>query len=304
MSNASKDYRQLLVAVDLGDLTERVVQRGVDLGRRVGAAVDVVNILEGIPGYLKYTVSPDDLRATEANSTCWSQERLTELKTRHPEVHATHTAHGSLAEEVRVLVTRINADLLMVGAHERWGMAVLFGDRSDEILHKAPCDVLVVKDETVGGGASSFAPYRHIIAAVDLGPEGAQVVERAARLAAVHEAQLTLVHVMDHFPVDRSNALIAPEDRDPLAFERDEVGRHLGELATVAGAANSRSEVLVSAGTASREIPAYAAANAVDLIVTGSHGRHGLGRLLGSTADGIRHRAHCDVLVVHVPVAA
>ena len=37
-----------------------------------------------------------------------------------------------------------------------------------------------------------------------------------------------------------------------------------------------------------------------DLIVIGSHGRHGLQLLLGSTANGVLHLAKCDVLAVRV----
>jgi len=37
-----------------------------------------------------------------------------------------------------------------------------------------------------------------------------------------------------------------------------------------------------------------------DLIVVGSHGRHGLALLLGSTANGVLHGAPCDVLAVRV----
>ena len=37
-----------------------------------------------------------------------------------------------------------------------------------------------------------------------------------------------------------------------------------------------------------------------DLIVVGSHGRHGLALLLGSTASGVLHGAPCDVLAVRV----
>lgn len=37
-----------------------------------------------------------------------------------------------------------------------------------------------------------------------------------------------------------------------------------------------------------------------DLIVIGSHGRHGLGRLLGSTANGVLQGAPCDVLAVRI----
>ena len=42
---------------------------------------------------------------------------------------------------------------------------------------------------------------------------------------------------------------------------------------------------------------------ACDLIVVGSHGRHGLALLLGSTANDVLHGAPCDVLAVHLKKA-
>ncbi len=39
---------------------------------------------------------------------------------------------------------------------------------------------------------------------------------------------------------------------------------------------------------------------AADLIICGSHGRHGLSLLLGSTANAILHGAKCDVLTVRL----
>ena len=38
----------------------------------------------------------------------------------------------------------------------------------------------------------------------------------------------------------------------------------------------------------------------IDLIIIGSHGRHGIRRLLGSTANGVLHHATCDVLAVRL----
>jgi len=39
-----------------------------------------------------------------------------------------------------------------------------------------------------------------------------------------------------------------------------------------------------------------------DLIVLGTHGRHGLGLMLGSTANAVLHGAPCNVLTVMVRV--
>lgn len=295
MNIRSKVYRHLLATVDLADATDVVVGRAADLGRRCEAEVDLANVLEGTPAFLYHAVSPHELNEILDRSTHWSREGLEALKERHPGIGGIHSARGILAEEIRDLIARLDADLLIVGAHDRRGFAVLFRDRSDEILHRAPCDALVVKQET------SARPYRHLLAAVDLGEEETRIVGHGARLADLLGAHLTLLHVIDHFPVDRSNAVIAPEDQDPLTFEREQTLCRLRDLAEAAGIGTCRQELVVSTSTASREIPAFAAANGVDLILVGSHGRHGLGRLLGSTADGIVHRAACDLLVVRQP---
>lgn len=53
-------------------------------------------------------------------------------------------------------------------------------------------------------------------------------------------------------------------------------------------------------GEPKQEIVRIAEQENVDLIVVGSHGRHGLALLLGSTANGVLHYAKCDVLAVRL----
>jgi universal stress protein A len=53
-------------------------------------------------------------------------------------------------------------------------------------------------------------------------------------------------------------------------------------------------------GVPKNEIVELANQQKVDLIVVGSHGRHGLGLLLGSTANNILHHAKCDVMAVRL----
>tara|TARA_B100000676_G_scaffold300388_1_gene346015 strand:- start:276 stop:587 length:312 start_codon:yes stop_codon:yes gene_type:complete len=57
-------------------------------------------------------------------------------------------------------------------------------------------------------------------------------------------------------------------------------------------------------GRAATEIHHFAEANAIDLIVMGTHGQHGLGLLLGSTANAVLHGIACDSLIVRVGDAA
>ena len=53
-------------------------------------------------------------------------------------------------------------------------------------------------------------------------------------------------------------------------------------------------------GVPGQEIVRIAEQEHIDLIVVGSHGRHGLALLLGSTANSVLHHAGCDVMAVRL----
>lgn len=64
-------------------------------------------------------------------------------------------------------------------------------------------------------------------------------------------------------------------------------------------------KVATRIGRPALEIKAYAGEIGADLVVIGTHGRHGVaGMLLGSTANGVLHGSPCDVLTVRVGDAA
>jgi len=53
-------------------------------------------------------------------------------------------------------------------------------------------------------------------------------------------------------------------------------------------------------GTPKYEISDFVKANQCDLVVMGSHGRHGMRLLLGSTANAVLHDMPCDILAVKI----
>ena len=69
---------------------------------------------------------------------------------------------------------------------------------------------------------------------------------------------------------------------------------------TVRTVRNRRESHSCSFGLPADEIKSEAEALNADLIVVGSHGRKGLGLLLGSTATGVLHGAKIDVLTVRI----
>jgi universal stress protein A len=140
--------------------------------------------------------------------------------------------------------------------------------------------------------------YRHILIAVDLSDESEQVVQRAEALQAGWRARLSLAHVVEYVPMAYSGDLALPDDFN-LEQELLQVARRrmeaLGQRLGV-----PQPDRHIALGGASREILRIARELDVDLIVVGSHGRHGIAALLGSTADHIMHRAHCDILAIRI----
>ncbi len=140
--------------------------------------------------------------------------------------------------------------------------------------------------------------YQHVLIAVDFTDGTDHVIEQALALATAFGARLSLVHVVEPVALGLSSETFIPQELDIDRRLIDAAGTQLGELAV-------RHELehagrFVEQGYIRREILRLAEEQQVDLIVVGSHGRSGVQRLLGSTANGVLHGAHCDVLAVRI----
>lgn len=145
--------------------------------------------------------------------------------------------------------------------------------------------------------------YQHILAAVDLSPESKQVLGRARAEADKHGARLSVVTVVKPLTQVYGGIDVAPLAGATISFEEqalDQARRLLAVLAPDYGIAEGDMHVVL--GSPAYAIRDLASQLGVDLIVIGTHGRHGLGLLLGSTANAVLHGVDRDVLVVRVRV--
>jgi len=143
-----------------------------------------------------------------------------------------------------------------------------------------------------------MANYRHIILAVDFSDDFDPVVAKAIEIQQRNESKLTLVHVVEYSGAIYTGEIPLPEDFDLDQRLMDQAKEQLTAMATRHQLMDHTE--LVEIGTPKREIVRVANELDSDLIVIGSHGRHGLQLLLGSTANGVLHLAPCDVLAVRV----
>ncbi len=142
-----------------------------------------------------------------------------------------------------------------------------------------------------------MSQYKHILVAIDLSDEADDVLDKAKSLAETYSAQLTLVHVVEPLSVAYGSDI--PLDLTTL---QDEITQQARErISRLAESIHiDKGEQHVVYGRPEREVHRIAEESDVDLIVVGSHGRHGLALILGSTSTSILHGACCDVLAVRV----
>ena len=141
--------------------------------------------------------------------------------------------------------------------------------------------------------------YQHILLTVDYSEHGTYVACKAKELAQQYQAKLSIIHVLDNIPMPDTQygtviPLDAKSDNDLLKVEKKKFNQLADALAI-----DKDCRWLVW-GTPKQEIIPVAERENVDLIVVGSHGRHGLALLLGSTADAVLHHAKCDVMAVRL----
>jgi len=141
--------------------------------------------------------------------------------------------------------------------------------------------------------------YQHILLAVDFSDHGKAVSQKAKQIAAQNQAQLSLLHVVDNLPItDATYGPIIPFDVDLTEELMASAKQRLSTLADDLEVAED--DQWLEIGSPKLEIVSMAEQHNVDLIVLGSHGRHGWALLLGSTANGVLHYAKCDVLAVRL----
>ncbi len=145
--------------------------------------------------------------------------------------------------------------------------------------------------------------YSHMLVAIDFSEATDLVVRRAIELARMLDARITLLHVVDYLPplgfaddFSPSPAVLIDED-DLIANGRRSLDETVVRLKLPADLSR-----VVLIGSPKQEIIRAASDHGADLIIIGSHGVHGLGRLLGTTASGVLNDAVCDVLAVRIGV--
>jgi len=142
--------------------------------------------------------------------------------------------------------------------------------------------------------------YKHILFATELNETKSYIEDKVAQLQQLTNAKVSVIHVVEPIPEVYYGGVygVVPnlDSTDTTKLLEEHAKEKLEPLAKRLNI--SAQNLHVPIGHISSEILAFAENEHVDLIITGSHGVHGLQLLLGSTSNAILHGAKCDVLAV------
>lgn len=139
---------KLLVAVDLSESTQTIVNKVEEITREIPARLWVLHNAEPAPHVVEFKVDPlaarENLARKFHNEHCQIQAIADRLRKAGREATAL-LVHGETVETILKEAADLEVDMIVVGTHGRSAMyQILVGSVSEGILHRSPYPVLVI----------------------------------------------------------------------------------------------------------------------------------------------------------------
>ncbi|MBM7455897.1 nucleotide-binding universal stress UspA family protein [Oceanisphaera litoralis] len=283
--------KTLLAAIDLEQESMLVVNRAVELAVRLKASLHLVHVVDDAltlyEPMVEISVRHRLKKAAEMALQGFFDLAPDDVKARG----GCHVLLGKPYQTLGKTVEALKADLLIVGRHHIEPLRDLFvGTTAERLLRHCDIPLLMVSTDATD-------TYEHVLAATDFSRSSHHALKAALWLAP--EAEIRLVHVFD----PPFTGLVHHDQQDIDDMIRQQQERITREIKTemahfMAEDDQSRIRPDIMAGGVQACLNNAVALHGPQLLVLGTHGRHGIGRLLiGSVATSFLSTLPCDVLV-------
>jgi nucleotide-binding universal stress UspA family protein len=291
--------KSILCPIDFSDFSAAAYQYALSLAEHYKAKVIALHVVE----VWKYPFA--DYAAYEADyakfSRAMNEGGEVELrqfveKHPHPGIRPQLVVHqGSSSDCILSFAETENIELIVMGTHGRRGFdRLVLGSTTDRVMRKAACPVLVISKACHSFIAADLEGrhahrLRRILYCTDFSKNSERALSYAISATAEYDAELTLLHVVEHVP---------------HSFKKDElVVSCAGELDKLVAAdirKNCKIKMAVRVGKPYEQIVRHAVEEQIDMVAMAARGAEALDRaVFGSTTYRVIQLGPCPVLAVH-----
>ena len=290
--------RTILVPTDFSPRTDNAFSYALGLARQIGAGVHLMHVT----GRLE-----DEAQGPDGDPQKTIDDLLAATLARHDAegVHVELVRQRGMKPATAILdyARREHIDLMVIGTHGVHGVRRLWlGSVAEQIVHQAPCHVLVVHERDEG--EASPQAIKRLLAPIDFSDTSRALLRRARALAATYDAEIDLLHVIETPSFLKPiTGLATLGDLAPDVGAKAEA--YLNRLRDESGNPSITVRTHLEEGNPASRIVQFAQEHNTDLIVIATHGLSGMKRFfLGSVTERVVRAAPCPVFCVKINGAA
>jgi nucleotide-binding universal stress UspA family protein len=292
------EIQRVVCPTDFSKFSRRALQKAIALAQCYEAPITALHVLPP-PGTGELAAGPGPIILEQT----YRQDLNDFVGPARAEGVPTETLllRGSTAKQIVECAGARPGDLLVMGTHGRGGFQRwILGSVAETVLRRARCPVMTVCAHAECGEGDAPGRFSRILCPVDFSACSATAIDHAFAMAEdCSNGQVTLLHVMDSFPVEQVAAHAHAKVRDFTRTMVQEARAKLEGIIADSATGATKTGQLVARGKAHEEILRTAEDQGSDLIVMGIHGRSALDLMLfGSTAHHVVRGARCPVLTI------
>ncbi|HSB89036.1 MAG TPA: universal stress protein [Anaerolineales bacterium] len=269
-------FEKILVATDTSEFSAGALRVGMALVKKCGAKLVIMTMVKTNPEY--ESIAPGLERQAEVAAREYLDKAIEAARAQGIDVDTLVRRGDRPDVEIVSAAEDLNADLIVMGRRGRRGLArFMVGDAVVKVIGHAHCSVLVVPK-------AAGMWQKRILVATDGSRYSDAAATSAAKVAKVCGLPVTVV------------SATAPSHSEARVKEAHEAVARLAKFFADDGVSV---DTRVPHGRPDEAVVATAREVGADVIVTGTHGRTGLQKLLmGSVVERIIGQAECPILVV------
>lgn len=277
--------KNILVATDLSERSDRALIRAALIARQMNAQLHVVHVVDN-------QLSPSFAVVCEEHATTALQKQVNSTAIFKDIDTNISVEYGHPWKMITQLADHHKADLTVLGTHRNRGLRDLFVGTTLHRVAKSCRSPLLVAMKP------AMHLYSKVIVGVDFSECARHATNLASRISQGHP--LTLIHAY-HIPF-KALTMRADEHGDIITREKkrieSEIRLHMNDFIGTLKNPNKDNHRILKEGGPTKVLQVEATSRKADLVCVGSHSKPWLVEaILGSTAHELLSIPPCDVLV-------